>query len=57
MRYFRENWYLFVIIYVVLVLFDYYKYGAFQWGENVGHLAFFMFFFWLFDWASTKKGR
>ncbi|GGE70316.1 hypothetical protein [Priestia taiwanensis] len=55
MRYFRKTWYLFIILYIVFVLFDYWRDKTFNWGENIFQLAFFMLFLWFFNWAFERK--
>jgi hypothetical protein len=57
MRYFRENWYLFIIIYGVFVFFDYWRDRTFNWGENLFQLSFFIFFYWLIMWWPKAKRR
>ncbi|AKP48674.1 Hypothetical protein BSM4216_3514 [Bacillus smithii] len=61
MNVFYKNFILSIVLYFVLVIFDYVENNTFNWTENMIQSLFFVVFFrlfvWLLDGKKNKKNK
>lgn len=55
LAHFSTQFNFFFVIYILLVLFDYFSDKTFQWLENFIQTLFILFFYGLFSWATRNK--